>query len=267
MIRRARHRTGIDAAVLAAALWTALGGLSGCDTARVTERPRALAAANPPVQAAPDSSLKAPPSPQPPPAPTSGSPPPATPPAPSVAATLDPSETVNTAANAPLPPCAPAQPKPHHSRKRTTKEAPQGPPPPNTAAGPPYDAVIDAQVGQIGAPLTSILGKNVVGPKGEDLGRVVDLLADANGRVRAGIIDFGGFLGVGTRRIAVDWPLLRFSPNAEDKSIHLSVTREKLQSAPVYTDSARPRVLVPPAIAAPTDGVPPHAAAAGQTKK
>ena len=81
------------------------------------------------------------------------------------------------------------------------------PPAPSAA-----DAVIDAQVGEVGTSLSSILGKEVTTPKGEDLGRVVDVLADAEGHVRVAIIDFGGFLGVGTRRIAVDWPLLRFDP-------------------------------------------------------
>jgi len=170
------------------------------------------------------------------------------------------------ASNAP-PPCVAAPAKPHPVHHRKPKDTPQGPEPPRTATRLPLDAVIDAQVAQIGAPLTSILGKNVQGPKGEDLGRVVDVLADPDGRVRAAIIDFGGFLGVGTRRIAVDWPLLRFDPQAADKSIHLSVTREKLQSAPVYTDSARPRVLVPPANAAPTIPTPANAADIGQTQK
>jgi hypothetical protein len=72
--------------------------------------------------------------------------------------------------------------------------------------------------------------------------------------VRVAIVDFGGFLGVGTRRIAVDWPLLRFDP-AGDKPIILSLSREKLQSAPEYKDSAHPRVLMPLTVSpsAPTD--------------
>jgi hypothetical protein len=144
----------------------------------------------------------------------------------------------------PLPPCPPVHPKTHHKRRPYANE-PQGPEPPS-AAQTSTDTPVDAQVGQIGAALTSILGKNVQGPKGEALGRVVDVLADANGRVRVAIIDFGGFLGVGTRRIAVDWPLLRFNPKPSDKSLILSVTREKLQSAPEYKDSRSPRVLVPP---------------------
>jgi PRC-barrel domain len=158
-----------------------------------------------------------------------------------------------------LPPCIPVQPKPHRRRRQRAKE-PQGPEPPRPAQTR-TDTVVDAQVGQLGASFTSILGKKVTGPKGEDLGRVVDVLADAEGRVRVAIIDFGGFLGVGTRRIAVDWPLLRFNPNARDKSLILNVTREKLQSAPEYKDSTSPRVLVPPPAAS-------HdAAATGETEK
>jgi hypothetical protein len=87
---------------------------------------------------------------------------------------------------------------------------------------------------------------------------VVDVLADARGHVRVAIIDFGGFLGVGTRRIAVDWPLLHFDAASHDKPLILSVDRKKLQSAPEY-NSTKPRVLMPPAA---TD-----AADAGQTKK
>jgi sporulation protein YlmC with PRC-barrel domain len=143
-----------------------------------------------------------------------------------------------------LPPCLPVHPKTHRKRKPHAKE-PQGPEPPS-AAQTRGDVTVDAQVGRIGTSLTSILGKKVQDPKGEALGRVVDVLADANGRVRVAVIDFGGFLGVGTRHIAVDWPLLRFDPKASDKSLILSVTREKLQSAPEYKDSTSPRVLMPP---------------------
>ena len=166
------------------------------------------------------------------------------------------------AASMPPPPCACSQPAPkprpkHKFRKKepVKQVEPQsvGPEPP------PSTAVVNAEVGRIDGPLTSILGKNVYSPRGEDLGRVVDLLADPDGRVRVAIIDFGGFLGVGTRRIAVEWPLLHFSPTDRDKPLILTVTREKLQSAPEYKDSTSPRVLMPPAAA-------PDAAGAGAKK-
>jgi hypothetical protein len=102
----------------------------------------------------------------------------------------------------------------------------------------------------------SILGKKVQSPKGDDLGRVVDVLADSTGRVRVAIIDFGGFLGVGDRRIAVDWPLLRFNPDRNDPSLLLSVTREKLKAAPEYKDNPRPQALMEPPPAAPPPAAP-----------
>jgi hypothetical protein len=145
------------------------------------------------------------------------------------------------------------KPKPKH-RPKPPEEPKQLLPQSSDTIPMPPGAVINAQVGEIGSAVMSILGKKVQGPQGEDLGRVVDVLADATGRVRAAIIDFGGFLGVGTRRIAVDWPLLRFDP-VGDKPLILSLSREKLQSAPEYKDSAHPRVLMPPTVSpfAPTD--------------
>jgi hypothetical protein len=241
----------------------ALAGLGACvatrgshsaappDSSPASETMRAPA---PDSQAASPEPVVAPPVQTPPPA---EAPPPERAPAPQKVpeGQAPPATAVNQ-----LPPCIPVQPKPHRKRRQHAKE-PQGPEPPSPAQTPP-DTVVDAQVGQLRTSLTSILGKKVAGPKGEDLGRVVDVLTDAEGRVRVAIIDFGGFLGVGTRRIAVDWPLLRFNPNARDKTLMLSVTREKLQSAPEYKDSTSPRVLVPPPAAAAQD-----AADTGEPKK
>ena len=146
-------------------------------------------------------------------------------------------------------PAATAQMAVETQAKGDSEQGTQGAPPPtaSTVTETPPGTPVDAQVGELGSEVTSILGKKVQGPKGEDLGRVVDVLADGSGHVRVAIIDFGGFLGVGTRRIAVDWPLLRFDPNARDKNLILSLSREKLQSAPEYKDAKRPQVLMPPA--------------------
>jgi hypothetical protein len=152
-----------------------------------------------------------------------------------------------------LAPCLPIdnttpkiKPKPKPIRKRAP---PPQPPAPQVAETPP-DGIIDAKVEPLPVPVMSILGKKVQSPKGDDLGRVVDVLADSDGRVRVAIIDFGGFLGVGDRKIAVDWPLLRFNPDRSDPSLLLSVTREKLKAAPEYKDNPRPQTLMVPEPAA-----------------
>ena len=145
-----------------------------------------------------------------------------------------------------LPTCVPEpKPKAKPKPKVVVKEVPVPVTDANVNAVPP-GGVIDADVKPLSMSVVSILGKKVQGPKGEDLGRVVDVLADATGRVRVAIIDFGGFLGVGNRRIAVDWPLLRFNPEDQDKSLILSLSREKLQDAPEYKDSTHPQALMVP---------------------
>jgi hypothetical protein len=111
------------------------------------------------------------------------------------------------------------------------------------------------------SPVQPALGRKVEGEKGEDLGRVVDVLADDGGRVRAAVIEFGGFLGVGNRRIAVDWSLLHFHPGDESKAITLSVSVKTLQSVPEYKSSAHPpqalMVPEPPAAATQAPATPP----------
>lgn len=152
-------------------------------------------------------------------------------PAPSTAASTD---CVPPAAK-PKPPTA--KPKPVH------KEAPTPLPTAPLVADTPPGGVAGSEIKAMPVAAMSILGVKVQGPKGEDFGRIVDVLADASGRVRIAIIDFGGFLGVGDRKIAVEWPLLRFSPS-DPPSVVLSVERERLKSLPEYKGAQRPQALM-----------------------
>jgi len=154
------------------------------------------------------------------------------------------------------PPCLPVEPAPKPIHTPAPKpEAPAATAPSSGVAGTAASArAIDAEVRPLDNAVVSVLGRNVQGANGEDLGRVVDVLADAGGRVRVAIIEFGGFLGVGNRRVAVDWSLLHFPPGGQDKSLTLSVSGKKLQSTPEYKNSIHPQALMvpqPPA-AAPT---------------
>jgi hypothetical protein len=148
-----------------------------------------------------------------------------------------------------VPPCLPVETAPKPKRK----SAPKPPPPPSapsSGAGEtaPPPSASDAEVRPLDSSIVSVLGKKVQGAKGEDLGRVVDVLADARGRVRIAVIEFGGFLGVGIRRVAVDWSLLRFPPGDQDKFLTLSVSEKKLQSAPEYKNSNHPQALMAPQV-------------------
>jgi hypothetical protein len=90
----------------------------------------------------------------------------------------------------------------------------------------------------------SVLGREVRSSINENMGRVVDVIVDRTGRVRAAVIDFGGFLGVGSRKIAVDWSALSFTPDtAKSDIITLELTRDQVKTAPEYKDKQAVVVL------------------------
>jgi PRC-barrel domain len=89
-----------------------------------------------------------------------------------------------------------------------------------------------------------ILGRDVRSLADEDMGRIVDILVDGEGRVRAAIIDFGGFLGVGSRKIAVEWKALHFVPTADKRyGVVLELTRDQVKPAPEYKEG-KPTVVL-----------------------
>ncbi len=89
-----------------------------------------------------------------------------------------------------------------------------------------------------------VLGREVRSATDENMGRIVDVLVDRTGQVRAAIIDFGGFLGVGSRKIAVDWNALHFpQPGRPNERIALELTRDQVKAAPEYRDG-KPVVIL-----------------------
>jgi hypothetical protein len=90
----------------------------------------------------------------------------------------------------------------------------------------------------------AVLGKNVRSSAGEDMGHLIDIIVGRDGKPRAAIIDFGGFLGVGSRKIAVDWQALHFSPDdPKGNMITLALTRDQVKAAPEYKEGSPVVVL------------------------
>jgi hypothetical protein len=82
-----------------------------------------------------------------------------------------------------------------------------------------------------------VLGREVRSSTDEDMGRIVDVIVDRTGTVRAAVIDFGGFLGVGSRKIVVDWNALHFGRVADKSdSITLELNKAQVAAAPEYKE-------------------------------
>jgi hypothetical protein len=135
----------------------------------------------------------------------------------------------------PSPPAAQSE----QEKPPSTAPAPAGAPPPNPPSGTPAMVLDDQEV-------SAILGKGVRSNAGEDMGRIVDVIVSRDGQVRAAIIDFGGFLGIGIRKIAVDWRALNFAPAGKPGTISLDLTRNQVRLAPEYK-RGEPVVVVGPA--------------------
>ena len=104
---------------------------------------------------------------------------------------------------------------------------------PKEAAPPPSVTIIEATDAH------GVLGRDVRSPTDEDMGRIVDVIVDRAGQVRAAVIDFGGFLGVGSRKIVVDWNALHFGQIAhKGESITLELTKDQVKAAPEYKEDA-----------------------------
>lgn len=114
------------------------------------------------------------------------------------------------------------------------------PSPKATAPTVPKEPAPPASVTIIGArEAHGVLGRDVRSAANEDMGHIVDVIVDRSGTVRAAVIDFGGFLGVGSRKIVVDWKALRFGRVA-DKSdaITLELTKDQVKAAPEYKEDS-----------------------------
>jgi hypothetical protein len=110
-----------------------------------------------------------------------------------------------------------------------TSEIPKESPGAGSTA-PPSAAILD--------PLTvqAVLGREVRSVADENMGRIVDIIVDRSGQVRAALIDFGGFLGVGSRKIAVDWSILSFGSGEKSDRVMVDLTQVQVKAAPEYKD-------------------------------
>lgn len=82
--------------------------------------------------------------------------------------------------------------------------------------------------------LTGLLGHAVVDAGGAELGRIVDLLVDGQGLVRAVVVDVGGFMGVGNRKVAVAWSALRFAARKTGPVVSIMISPDRIKAWAEY---------------------------------
>jgi len=79
-----------------------------------------------------------------------------------------------------------------------------------------------------------VVGLNVYNDQNESIGAINDLLMDKSGNVKAAVISVGGFLGMGSRLVALPYEKLKFSNEP------VTYTGVSSSSAPNAGGTARP---------------------------
>lgn len=129
------------------------------------------------------------------------------------------------------PQADPNSPQPSQQQNTAPSTPPNPPATPKEPSPPPSVTIIGAKDAH------GVLGRDVRSAADEDMGRIVDVIVDRAGMVRAAVIDFGGFLGVGSRKIVVDWNALHFGRIAnKSDSITLELTKDQVTAAPEYKE-------------------------------
>jgi len=109
---------------------------------------------------------------------------------------------------------------------------------------------------------TKLIGENVYNGTGDDavnIGDVNDLVIAKDGKVEALVVGVGGFLGIGERDVAVEFPQLSWAEKNGDRWLVYPATKEQLEALPAFD-----RKAYDPAVAA-TDPAAPIAPAATDT--
>ena len=119
------------------------------------------------------------------------------------------------------------------------------------AASPTNGGTMALVVNDAGA--QTLLALPVQTSKGEDLGHVVDVVVDRSGALLAAIVDFGGFLGVGSRKIAVDWRILHFRGPGDMNKLIADLPLDQLRDAPAFKPSEP--IVIMGAAPSPTSGL------------
>ena len=84
---------------------------------------------------------------------------------------------------------------------------------------------------------SKLIGATVYGTDNASIGEINDLVIASDGKINAAVIGVGGFLGVGTKNVAVPFDKLNVTRKPDSSSIDkitVSFTKDELKAAPTY---------------------------------
>jgi hypothetical protein len=103
---------------------------------------------------------------------------------------------------------------------------------------------------------TKFKGTDVMGTDNAKIGDVADMLFDKDGKVLAYVIGVGGFLGIGSKDVALAPASFKILPptDKDNMKLQLAMTKDELKAAPEFKPYNPPRTAAGGSGSAPTTG-------------
>jgi sporulation protein YlmC with PRC-barrel domain len=98
---------------------------------------------------------------------------------------------------------------------------------------------------------SALLGTKVRNANKESIGKIDDIYLDKDAKTTVVVISVGGFLGVGSKDVAVKWSDLTFGQDDTSVMVTTSLTKDALTALPDYTRTGRRKTAPPETATAP----------------
>ena len=98
---------------------------------------------------------------------------------------------------------------------------------------------------------SALIGTKVRNANKESIGKIDDIYLDKDAKVTDVVISVGGFLGVGSKDVAVKWSDLTIAQDDTSVVLTTTLTKEALMALPDYTKTDRRKPAPPETATAP----------------
>ena len=91
--------------------------------------------------------------------------------------------------------------------------------------------------------LASLIDRSVVGREKHMIGHVIDVLIDPKGQPAALVVDVGGFMGMGNRRIAIAWERFALAGEKAGDALQIPFSEAEVKAAPAFNGAREVTVV------------------------
>lgn len=103
--------------------------------------------------------------------------------------------------------------------------------------GPAADSALTNPDGSLNA--SKLIGLDVQSAQDQKVGDIGEVVVSKNGQVQGVVVDVGGFLGIATHPVLLDWKDVSLtSENGTDRAV-VNLNKERLEQMPAYQSSSR----------------------------